>query len=122
MVITGNINCGELYAFVCESHVENDMEYLVGKESFALNKTITIKQNENRRDDNDPYLFIYDEDGKEIGAMLEDGGFIYIDRQKLHCYLQPVDNKMVLKVNMFDDNDIKYHKVKRQKENEVAYD
>lgn len=60
MVITRNINCGELYAFVCESHVENDMEYLVGKESFALNKTITIKQNENRRDDNDPYLFIYD--------------------------------------------------------------
>lgn len=119
MILKRNVNCGELYAFVCESHIEDDMEYLVGKEGFSLDKTITIKQNQNRKDANDPYLFIYDEEDNEIGAMLEDGGFIYINGQRLHCFLTQVDNRLVLRVNMFDDDDTRYYKNKLRKQEEM---
>lgn len=116
ITIVRNINCGELYAFVCESFIDGnkEKEYLVGKEGRFLNIEIEIRQVE-KKWKCDPYLIIYQDD-KEIGALWEEGGYIYINGQQFKCFLIKQDGIFILKVNMFDDEDTLYYKERVKKE------
>lgn len=111
VTITRDINCGELYVFVCESKIEDNKEYLIGKESRFLNMDIIIRQNDKK----EPYLIIYNDD-KEIGALWEQGGYIYINGHQYKALLNKINDTFILEVNLFDDADTLYHKQRVREE------
>lgn len=112
VTVNRDINCGQLYAFVCESKIEDNKEYLEGKESRFLGMDITIRQSGKK----EPYLIIYDNEDKEIGALWAEGGYIYINGQQYRAILNKIDDTFVLEVNLFDDADTMYHKNRKRKE------